>query len=50
MSLEETINNWYNNVSDEALEAIDQLLEDEDDTIIIPILVSKEEKEWDKDS
>ena len=31
MCLEEIINNWYDNVSDEALEAIDQLLQEEDD-------------------
>ena len=31
MSLEEIIMNWYDNVSPEALEAIDQLLEEEED-------------------
>ena len=45
MSLEEIIMNWYDNVSPEALEVIDQLLEEEDDTITIPILVSKEEED-----
>ena len=33
MSLEEIINNWYDNVSDEALEAIDQLLQEEEENV-----------------
>ena len=31
MTLEEILNNWYANVSDEALETIDQLLQEEED-------------------
>ena len=33
MSLEEIINNWYDNVSDETLEAIDQLLQEEEENV-----------------
>ena len=31
MTLEEILDKWYANVSDEALEAIDQLLQEEED-------------------
>ena len=31
MTLEKILDNWYANVSDEALEAIDQLLQEEED-------------------